>query len=568
LRNRASGANRLRRGWDLIAGKLVLWLPLAFLAAAFLYPLGTILWLSLGWGEGGVLAPFLQIVSDPYYLSRLWFTIWQAALSTVSALLVGLPAAYVFARYQFPGRSILLALTTIPFMMPPIVMALGFIALLGPTGLVNSVLMDAFNLSQPPLRILNSLWIILIAHVVYEFTIVVRLVSTLWANMDPHVTEAAHVLGASPARSFRRVTLPLLLPAVAAAATLVFLFTFTSFGVILILGGTEYATLEVVIYNLTAKLFRPPLAAALALTQMLVTFLVLAAYARLQDLATTQMPLSPRAESSLKNARGTDRLLILGGAAVVLLVVSPLVALATRSVLGPDGVSFSAYTAIFSNERNSFFFVSPLAAARNSLMFAFVTVLLAVPLGALAAYAVRPGGKGWWRSPVDAFYMLPLGVSAVTLGFGYLVSLRLGPIDLRTTWAPIVLAHVLIAYPFVMRVVLSTLRAIQPQVRDAARVLGAGPWHVLWNVELRITARALLVGGVFAFAVSMGEFGATLMLSRPEHTTMPVAIFRYLGQPGARNLAEALAMSSVLMLVAGLGFLLIERARYRGWGEF
>lgn len=551
----------------LVARKIVPWLTPAFLAVAFLYPLTTIFLTSLTRDDGGLVGPFVQLLSEPYYLGRLWFTFWQAALSTGLVLLLGLPSAYVFARYRFPGRSLLLAATTVPFIMPPIVMALGFIALLGPTGLVNALLMDLFSLDEPPIRLLHTLAIILVAHVVYEYTIVVRLVSTLWANLDPHVTEAAHVLGASPRRSFLRVTLPLLLPAIAAAAALVFLFTFTSFGVILILGGVQFSTLEVEIYTLTAKLFRLPLAAALALVQIAVTFLVLLAYARLQEAATTRMPLASRKEKSPRSTRRGDRFLMAAAAGVVLLVISPLLALLVRSFVGPEGPTLSGYAAVFTNERNSYFFISPLTAARNSLTFALAAVALALPLGTAAAYALR-AKRAWWRSPLDALYMLPLGVSSITLGFGFLIGLRLGPVDLRATWVPIVLAHTLIAYPFVLRVVLSTLRAIQPQMRDAARVLGATPLRVLWNVELPILSRALLVGAVFAFAVSLGEFGATLLLNRPEYTTMPVAIFRYLGQPGASNLAEALAMSSVLMLVSGLGFLLIERARYRGWGEF
>ena len=547
--------------------KAVVWLPLVFLGVTFLYPLGTILVKSLGGGEGGFFDPFLRLMSEPYYLGRLWFTFWQAAASTLLVLMLGLPSAYVFARYRFPGRSLLLAVTTVPFIMPPIVMALGFIALLGPTGLVNTALMGLFDLSDPPIRLLHTLALILIAHVVYEYTIVVRLVSTLWANMDPRLSDAARLLGASPLRTFLRVTLPLLLPAIAAAAALVFLFTFTSFGVILILGGSQYATLEVEIYTLTAKLFRLPLAAALALVQMGVTFLILLAYARLQETATTRIRLAPRSTGQPHALRRGDRFLLAAIVGIVLIVVSPLLALLARSFLGPEGPTLGGYVAVFTNESNSYFFISPLAAARNSLAFAVAAVALALPLGTVAAYALRTK-RAWWRSPLDALYMLPLGVSSITLGFGFLVGLRLGPVDLRATWVPILLAHVLIAYPFVLRVVLSTLRAIQPQVRDAARVLGAGSLRLLWNVELRILSRALLVGAVFAFAVSLGEFGATLLLNRPEYTTMPIAIFRYLGQPGAQNLAAALAMSSVLMLVSGVGFLLIERVRYRGWGEF
>lgn len=551
-----------------VARVVVRWTPLTFLAIALFYPLWAILSRTLGWDGESPFSPVFEVLSDRYYLGRLAFTVAQAAASTVLALAIGLPAAYIFARFNFPGRSVLLALTTVPFMMPPIVMALGFIALIGPSGIVNRLMMDVLSLSEPPVRLLHTLVLILIAHAVYEFAIVVRLVSTVWANLDHHLTEVGQMLGASAWRTFRYVTLPLLMPAVAAAAALVFLFTFTSFGVVLILGAQEHATLEVAIYETTTKLFRPGIGGALALVQIVVTFATLVTYARLQERVTNRMPTRPRPRSGVVATNIGGRISVGLAIAVVMVVVSPLVALMVRSLLSLDGgFSTVGYEGIFSNERNSFFFVSPLTAMRNSIGFGIVTVALAVPLGTVAAFALR-GRDSWWRSPLDALYMLPLGVSAVTLGLGYLVGFKFGGLDLRTTWVPIVLAHSLVAYPFVLRVVLSSLRAMRPQLGEAARVLGAGRLRAIFALELPILSPALLVGAVFAFAVSLGEFGATLLLNRPEYTTMPVAIFRYLGRPGSQNLAEALAMSSLLVVIAALGFLLIERARYRGWGEF
>ena len=544
------------------------WAPLGFLAVALFYPLSAILARTLGWGGEFPLQPIIDVLTDRYYLGRLAFTVWQAAISTVLALAIGLPCAYVFSRFEFPGRSTLLALTTVPFMMPPIVMALGFIALIGPSGLINRALMGGLGLDDPPIELLHTFAIVLVAHAVYEFAIVVRLVSTVWTNIDEHLPEAGRVLGASGRQAFLHVTLPLLMPAVAAAAALVFLFTFTSFGVVLILGGPQYATLEVAIYETTTKLFRPGIGGALALVQIAATFLVLLAYARLQARAAHQMIISPRRNTPVFGVRIRDRLAIGASVAIVVAVVSPLAALMVRSFIGLDGgFSATGYTGIFSNEDDSFFFVSPLMAMRNSIGFGIATVALAVPLGTAAAYALR-GRETWWRSPLDAIYMLPLGVSAVTLGLGYLVGFRFGGVDLRATWVPIVLAHTLVAYPFVLRVTLSTLRVMRPHLSEAARLLGAGRVRTVFALELPILSPALLAGAVFAFAVSLGEFGATLLLNRPEYTTMPVAIFRYLGRPGSQNLAEALAMSTLLVVIAAVGFLLIGRARFRSWGEF
>ena len=546
-------------------GRLLVLVPLAYLGLFFLYPLVAILSRSL-WGDGGFsFAPFTSVLGDSYYLGRIWFTTWQALVSTLLTLAVGLPAAYLFAKYEFRGKTLLKALTTVPFVMPTIVVAMGFVALLGPQGAINEALMDLFGLDSPPIRIMNTLTIIFMAHAFYNYAIVVRIVSGLWANLDPSVEETAKMLGAGRVRTFYHVTLPLLLPAIASAALLAFAFSFTSFGVVLVLGGSQFATLEVAIYELTAKLFRLPLAGALSVVQLVFTYMFLLLYARLQERSAVQVDLKPRAATARRRMRVGDRVFVIAMIAVLLLILSPLFALLEQAFSTADGYAPSHVTNLFSNERGSYFYLSPLLIMWNSLRFALATVAISVVVGTIVAYFLaRRGG----RSVPDALFMLPLGVSAVTLGFGFIVALNKPPLDLRASWTILVVAHSLVAYPFVIRSVLPVLRAMPPSLREAAAVLGASPTRVFISVDLPIIAPALLVGATFAFAISMGEFGASLLLVRPEFTTMPVAIFRFLGQPGGVNLGEALAMSSLLMAVVALGFVAIERFRFRGVGAF
>jgi len=169
---------------------------------------------------------------------------------------------------------------------------------------------------------------------------------------------------------------------------------------------------------------------------------------------------------------------------------------------------------------------------------------------------------------LDSIFMLPLGTSAVTLGLGFIIALDHPPLNLRTSPAIIVVAHTLVSLPFVVRSVLPALQSIQPQLRQAAALLGASPWQVWREVDLPIVARAVVVGAVFAFTVSMGEFGATSLISRPDLPTMPIAIYRFLSRPGMTNYGQALAMSSLLMGVCTVGFILIERFRIGEIGEF
>ena len=547
-------------------GRLLLLGPLVYLGLFFLYPLIAILSRSLGGDAVLDLGPLRSLLGDSYYLGRIWFTVWQALVSTVLTLAVGLPAAYLFARYEFRGKTLLKALSTVPFVMPTIVVAMGFVALFGPKGLANEFLMDIFGLDSPPLRIANTLTAIFLAHAFYNYSIVVRIVSAFWANLDPGLEETAKMLGAGRLRTFYHVTLPLLLPAVASSALLAFTFSFTSFGVVLVLGGSQFATLEVAIYELTAKLFRLPLAGALSVVQLVFTYLFLLLYTRFEAKSVSRLDLKPAGAGLSRRSSTGDRIFLGAMIVALLLILSPLAALVERALSAGDGYSFSHFTGLFSNERDSYFFLSPLTIVWNSLRFALATVGISLVIGTIVSYFLARAGR---RTGIaDALFMLPLGVSAVIMGYGFLIAFNRPPMDLRASWVILVVAHSLVAYPFVIRSILPVLRGVNPNLREAAAMLGASPTRTFVSIDLPIVSRALLVGATFAFAISMGEFGASLLLVRPEYTTMPVAIFRFLSQPGGAKLGEALAMSSLLMAVVAVGFVAIERFRYRGVGAF
>ncbi len=220
---------------------------------------------------------------------------------------------------------------------------------------------------------------------------------------------------------------------------------------------------------------------------------------------------------------------------------------------------------LFQNPRQSVFYVPPLAAVGNSLKIALAVTVMALALGLLVSTALHRHRRGWL---IDALFMLPLGTSAVTLGLGYLISMDRPPLALRGTIALIVFAHTLVALPFVVRSLLPALQSIRPSLREAASTLGASPLRVFREVDLPIVWRALAVGAIFAFTISMGEFGATSMIARPETPTIPIAVYRFLSRPGAVNYGQALAMSTILMAVCVTGFLAIEQLRPGGAQAF
>ncbi len=548
--------------------RALLWLaPLLFLGLFFFLPLARIFALSLS--PATLTAANLQLAG-----SVLRFTFWQALLSTLLTLLLGLPAAYLFARFDFRGHSLLKALTAVPFLLPTVVVAAGFNALLGPRGWLNLGLMKTFGLEAPPVPFVGTLGAILLAHVFYNTTIVIRVVGSALMRLDPRLEQAARSLGADERRVWGQLTLPLLRPSLLASALLVFIFDFTSFGVILLLGGPAFATLEVEIYIQALRLLNLPLSALLSLIQLLCTLAFSILYTRLAARASVQS--GPRAAGANRRRARTwkERGFVAGMMALLFLVcVLPMLALPLRSITRLEAargerteirpsLTGDYYTELFINRRGSIFYVPPARAAANSLVYACATVALSLLLGFPAASALaRPGRL---ERILDPLIILPLGASAVMLGLGFLLAFgRL----LTSPWL-VPLAHTLVALPFVIRTLQPGFASIPDRLRQAAASLGASPFRVWQAVDWPILRRATLAAATFAFTISLGEFGATSLLARPEYPTIPVAIYRFLSQPGGLNYGQAMAMATVLMSMALLGILVIERLRLPGVGEF
>ena len=565
IRNRAgNGAHSRLQSAGL--GFLFL-LPIGFLAIFYVYPLVSILRVSFtpdaNLGAGGIEAVGATLL-QPAFWQVAWFTTWQAALSTLLTVIAGLPMAYIFATYSFRGKTVLHALFTIPFVMPTVVVAAAFLALVGQNGMLNQALQRLFGLNTAPLQLEHSLALILAAHVFFNVSVVIRTVGGFWSTLNPHLAESAAMLGARPWRSFMTITLPLLLPSLLAASLLVFLFCFTSFGVILILGGPTYATLEVEIYRQAVNYFNLPVAATLTVAQLIVTFTIMIVYTRMQARTSRQLRL-PGGVKIAKEPRTLRQWTLITVAVGLTMVglLAPLAALAWRSVTLGGTPTLQYYAALGVNSRQSAFFVPPIAAVGNSLLYASATLMISLPLGVIAAYMLaRPRWR--WAAIMDPLLLLPLGTSAVTLGFGFIIAM--GP--LRTSLWLVPLAHTLIALPFVVRTLLPSLRALDRRLHDAAAVLGASPVRAWRAIDVPLLWPPLLVAAAFAFAISLGEFGATLLIAQPDHPTMPMVIYRYLGRPGQLNYGQALAMSTILMAVTAAVLLIIERFRLDENEEF
>lgn len=560
--------------------------PLVFLAMFLFFPMYSVLKTGLLDDGRPTLEYLREIWGSDHHRRVIRFTIEQALWSSLLTLLLGLPAAYLLSQHDFPGKSAVRALFTIPFVLPTITVAIGFILLFGKDGIVN----DFLDLFWERKKLLYNLQAIVLAHAFFNFAIVVRLVGAAWSGIDRKLEDAAASLGASQWERFRRITLPLLLPSILASMILTFMYCFMSFTIVFILGDVSLSTIEVEIFTLNTTFVDYELASALAIIQLLFTLLFLYLYmaisSRLPD-AVSDADLKVGSGSRNKSQgmksvrelfqglRGSirswrsvkpgavfqPRRIAIAGYVILIgvLILGPMLEVVRHSFIvregGTDHYSLQWYRMIL-NASTSPAGVSPVDAIINSLFFAFMTIVIAVPLGTAIAYAMH-GKEFRGKNLLGAMFMLPLGISAITLALGLLRGYSTGFLVLNGTWYGIVIAHSILAYPFVMRSVSSTLKSLNPRLKEASMSLGADRMITFFRVELPLILPGIVVGAIFAFSISMGELGATYMIHKPEYATLPMVILRY---NGSRDFGVGIALSVILMLIVFISFLSIEKA--------
>jgi thiamine transport system permease protein len=531
--------------------------PVLLLGVFFVLPVAAMV--SEGFFVDGELdvAGVLEVLTRPRVLRVAWFTVWSSTVATAVAVLLGLPAAYALHRLALPGRRIVRAALLVPFVLPTVVVGVAFRQLLGESGPLGGLGLDG-----TPVAIIAGL-------VFFNVAVVVRAVGAAWESLDRRPGEAAAALGASPWQVLRTVTLPALRPAIVSAASVVFLFCATAFGVVLTLGGVRYATVETEIYLLTTTLFDLRAAAALSLVQLVVVVVLLVVAARLR---ATPDPATARSTPRPQRPGRRDVPILVGTAVLLALVALPIVTLVSGSLHVDGAWSLDNYRRLTTSGEDQALLVPVTAALVTSLRIAvdatWMALLMGLAVSLLVTRRSRTRVERRVRGSLDLLFMLPLGVSAVTIGFGFLIALDEPPLDLRDSPLLVPIAQALVALPLVVRTIAPVLAGIDDRQRQAAASLGAPPWRALLTVDLPVVWKPLLAASGFAFAVSLGEFGATAFLARDEEPTLPVVIFRLLGHPGEHNYGMALAASVVLAVATATVMLVVERLRVPSLGAF
>ena len=494
----------------------------------------------------GFSGDWLSTLAEPKVQGIIWFTLWQAVVSTVLTLALAIPGAYLLYRRSFPGERIVKALITVPFVLPSIVVAVGF-------AVFRNV--HAFWVELGYNFLLEPVYWIIAAHVFVNYSIAVRTIGGVWATMDSEIEEAAELDGAGRLKTLLTISLPQLRPAVFAAAALVFLFSVTSFGIVLVLGGGQIQTIETAIYFSATQFLDLETAAALVLIQTLITaaaFLVGSSLAKGTVGLEQVYEGSPKPRVDLRDLPAT----LITAVIVIGLLVMPMLLVVIEAFKVREGFGLQNFFNLSTRGARDLLNISVVDAAGNSIRNMVVAAVIAFILGTLVSWLlVRTKQK-----LLDLVFLVPLGVSSVVLGFGFLVSFDADWFPLRSSWLIVPLAQALIALPMVIRLVYPALVSIGKEPIEQASLDGANSFQIWKFIESGMIKAVLITALGYAAIISIGEFGASSFLAYGSEGTMPTLLFRLIARPGEQNYGMAMAVSSLLVTLCFAGVYILERS--------
>jgi thiamine transport system permease protein len=463
-------------------------------------------------------------------------------------LVLAIPGAYVLYRKTFPGQRLIRSLITVPFMLPTVVVAIGF-----------TIFRDGFGFVENPL-----IWIIL-AHVFINYSLMVRTIGSFWMSLDHDVEEAAQMSGAGRLRIFWSITLPQLKPAVISATAATFLFCSASYGVILVLGGGSVKTLETEIANAATVYLDLERASLLALVQ---TVLSILAFAISQTGGRANLGIDTALHNGqMKNVDVRDALPVFFTAlVVVVLIAAPMALILLKTIDSGDGL-LGNFANLTGQGTRDLLNLTVFEAALNSLRNMMIAGGIALVVGTLAAYLLAQS----WRSRfskvlvrvLDIGFLLPLGVSTVVLGFGYLITFGGEPFPLRESWLVVPAIQSVIAIPLVIRLVYPALANIETSSLEAAASAGANRFQIWWLIQLPLIRPSLMTAAAFAALVSLGDFGASSLLAYGDQATLPTVLYSLISKPGGENYGMAMAASTLLMAITFLVIFTLGRETQR-----
>lgn len=486
-----------------------------------------------------------SVFTSPYSYRLVRFTVVESLLSAFISCLIALPFAAFYASYDFKLRKLTLTLSALSFTIPSILVVLGFVIFYGNNGVLNNMLKSIFSLDESPIRILYTFPAIILAHVYLNLPVAFNLITNGWTSLARSEEMASYTLKKGKMKTFLSITLPKLRGVIANAFVIIFLFCFSSFAIVMVLGGSpEYSTLESEIYRRAHISLDYSGASALSIFSFIITTIALS----LSYIGRRKEKMERR-ESALKKIRKKKGkvLAALMTLAMLLFILPPMLSILYRSFFDRRGdFSLESWNTIFS--ASSF-----LSAILNSLFIAMTSAVLATVLAEnIAMYSVKCKSR---IAPL--FATLPLATGSVTLGLGYnFLAANIGLSSIYTDYLLILATHLVLSIPFAIRTMLPGAKEIPQRVSEASYTLKKSAFETYMRTERPLLKSYRRKAFIFAFALSLGEVNATLALAGGRITTLPILIYRLIG---SYNYQGASALGSVLLILAFIVFIMGER---------
>jgi len=499
-----------------------LWaIPLIFIGVTFYLPVVTVL--NLGFGSH-----LTGSNQEMGIWPVLWFTIWQALLSTLLCLVIGIPAAYILYRRSFPGANFLRSIITVPFMLPSLIVAMMIIEMARPFGGFNPVSA------------------IILANVLSNFAVVVRTVGSQWATISPSLEEEAELSGAGRISTTFKVILPHLAGAIRSSSAIIVLYCASSYGIVLSLGGGQINTLETALSISVLQRLDLQHGAALALLQIIFT-----ATAYWVSRIGGTNPLSFDAQVGKSKPLDSRDLpaAVLTFLMIAFLVILPLSLVLIRAFISSDGsISLANFALLDSRGYRDLLNVTFVQAAWNSSRNLVISTFLAMLIGGISSYLLAERSRRKIRMGVllDGLFLMPIGVSAVVLGLGYLITFSGEFAVISSSWLVVPIVQSVLAIPLVIRILYPAFSSIDEAPREQARTDGAKQFQVFQYIDLALIRPAVKTAIVFSALVSLGEFGVASLLSYGDQSTVPMLLYQLIARPGNQNYEMALAVAALL----------------------
>ncbi len=553
-------------------------MPLIYLLFSYLYPMYKIIIVAFGYGFGNTgftISYFINLFHQNQFVQALYFTFQQALITTFLALILGLPAGYFLARYEFPLKNAIQDLITIPFLLPSVVMLLGLVLAFGPNGFVTLFSIKIFG--RPLFSLYGTLSGIIIAHLIYNLSVVIRVTETGWRSISAEEEAVAKTLGASHYYYLYKITLPKIISYVKTAVLLVFIYCFNSFAIVLALGEVRYKTLEVLIYENARIRLRFHLAAALTVIQLILNIIIITIYLKQgKNISETEGIPTKKSffeEFSKKDMKHKMVLLvwIFYMAFILFLSLIPIYAVIKTSFYSvyTNSFTFENYKLLFSQRYEPLLGTSLINVVRNSLIIAVsvtaITLVLSIPIARYLALEKNTtkhldmSAHKLVEEFLSLIIILPMATSAVSLSLGVALAYKNTKLYNNYVGLLIIIAQTLVAFPFVYRIVFSRYEQLSIEQISVAKTLGGTFLYIFKKIELPHLLPAILTASIFSFAISLGEFGATYFLARTEWTTMSIAVYKLII---SRNPGLPSAMASLMIFISFVAFRLISSTEY------